>query len=145
MTRRASWSTTTSTRTGSSGTMYPASPGQHNIRQLTMFDDGVQFLILKEVPKSMYMDTAFCKWSFLNELSALKNVCQQRSQLTGSIKEKVLVGAYRTLRTCLPHNTVLYLHCMTACVQGPHHLRGLRAADGKGLGGERGGCVRTTL
>ena len=110
-----------------------------------VFDDGVQFLILEEVPKSLYMDTAFCKWSFLKELSALKNVCLQRSQLTGSIKEKVLVGVYQTLRTCLLNNTVLYLHCMTACVQGPHHLRGLRAADGEGPGGERGGCVRTTL
>ena len=79
-----------------------------------VFDDGVQFLILEEVPKSLYMDTAFCKWSFLNELSALKNVCQQRSQLTGSIKEKVVVGAYQTLRTCLLQNTVLYLHSMCA-------------------------------
>ena len=110
-----------------------------------VFDDGVQFLILEEVPKSLYMDTAFRKWSFLNELSALKNVCLQISQLTGSIKEKVLVGACQALRTCLLQNTVLYLHCMTACVQGPHHLRGLRAADGEGPGGERGGCVRPTL
>ena len=48
MTRRASWSTTTSTRTGSSGTMSPASPGDRNILQLTMFDDSVNFLILGE-------------------------------------------------------------------------------------------------
>ena len=61
------------------------------------------------------MDTACCKWSFLSVFSALENVCLQRSQLTGSIKEKVVVGAYQTLRTCLLHNTVLYLHYMTVC------------------------------